>query len=509
MADRLQRDEINDVSARYVVFPGVLRAFETTPRQPIIIELDLDFPTGRRGAAGRVASKLRMLARTDPELRFDAEGSRHHVFASLTRDQLNALLEMNGRGRARAIYKIWPDRELQPFLDRSVRTIKGDACLRSFGSDGAGIVWAIADSGIDGQHPHFEEHKNLDAPGDGVSSGQGARASKDERLRHMDFTGGDQPLVDLYGHGTHVAGIIAGVTPARYLQADPTQTLAFKVVRERDEQDVVSYGVVGCIRAFQGVSPKTKLLSLKVLKDNGKGRESALLSALDHVARTNDDGRWLRIHGLNLSLGYPFDAEWFAAGHSPLCVAVNRLVKQGVIVVVAAGNDGSAMIQPELAASSRRVGLDQSISDPGNAELAITVGSTHGDQPHTYGVSYFSSRGPTADGRDKPDLVAPGERIVSCASSGALDRLREDEGFADHKQSNVAGAVYYREESGTSMAAPHVSGAIAAFLSVRGEFLGQPERVKDIFLRSATDLGRRRDFQGAGLIDLMRAMQSV
>jgi subtilisin family serine protease len=137
------------------------------------------------------------------------------------------------------------------------------------------------------------------------------------------------------------------------------------------------------------------------------------------------------------------------------------------------------------------------INDPGNAELAITVGSTHRDMPHVYGVSYFSSKGPTGDGRMKPDIVAPGEKILSAATGKLLiDR-------AEGKQCE------YVEDSGTSMAAPHVSGVIAAFLSVRREFIGEPERVKEIFLGAATDLKRERSFQGAGLIDLMRAIQSV
>ena len=136
-------------------------------------------------------------------------------------------------------------------------------------------------------------------------------------------------------------------------------------------------------------------------------------------------------------------------------------------------------------------------NDPGNAELAITVGSTHREMPHVYGVSYFSSKGPTGDGRMKPDVVAPGEKIISAAAGKLLmDR-------AEGKQCE------YVEDSGTSMAAPHVSGVIAAFLSVRREFIGEPERVKQIFLGAATDLKRERSFQGAGLIDLMRAIQSV
>jgi len=69
--------------------------------------------------------------------------------------------------------------------------------------------------------------------------------------------------------------------------------------------------------------------------------------------------------------------------------------------------------------------------------------------------------------------------------------------------------AYYMEDSGTSMAAPHVSGVIAAFMSVRREFIGRPEAVKEIFLSTATDLKRAVYFQGKGLVDLMRAIQSV
>ena len=243
------------------------------------------------------------------------------------------------------------------------------------------------------------------------------------------------------------------------------------------------------------MAPRCKLVSLRVLDENGKGTVSNLIAAIGHVQEINNFGRKLLIHGINMSLGYTFEPEWFACGQSPLCVEVDRLVKTGVVVVVSAGNTGFGTLKSSIGATA--AGMALTINDPGNAELAITVGSTHRDMPHVYGVSYFSSKGPTGDGRLKPDLVAPGEKILSCAA-GELKRTGAHGIECD-----------YVETSGTSMAAPHVSGAIAAFLSVRTEFIGRAERVKEIFLNSATDLRRDRYFQGTGLLDLMRAIQSI
>lgn len=539
---RMNREQLARNSARYIISPKV---FETAgpeevrltkgaaPRAvALIIEINLDQKhADRESGHSRVADLVEKVIHRDGGSAVGSwmaprESSRHHIFATLTLDQLMDVVRADAEaakaeGRAPDIYKVWPDRPLEAYLDRSVRTIKGDACLRSFGSSGDGMVWAVADSGIQRDHPHFVFYENLELPAVGKAPAKSPRPGPRAPLEHKDFTGENDWGRDDYGHGTHVAGIIAGTSPRAWTDPrsepprDPARTPAvvppvYRVRRERNERSEVVSRAEPCDRPIQGVAPKAKLVCLKVLDANGKGSESLLLSAIDYVSRVNDDGRWPRIHGLNLSLGYGFEAEWFAAGQSPLCVAVNRLVRQGVVVVAAAGNDGSAMIATRASPNGRPIGMDQSITDPGNAELAITVGSTHPEQPHTYGVSYFSSRGPTADGRQKPDLVAPGERIVSAASPGSLERLKiEDPRLKRDKHIDVPGAAYYREETGTSMAAPHVSGAIAAFLSVRSEFIGQPERVKEIFMGSATDLKRRRDFQGAGLVDLMRALQSV
>jgi subtilisin family serine protease len=244
--------------------------------------------------------------------------------------------------------------------------------------------------------------------------------------------------------------------------------------------------------SISGMAPLCKVVSMKVLDDRGQGDVARIIAALDAVQQINDHGRQILIHGVNLSLGYEFDPRWFACGQSPICAEVNRLARSGVVVVVAAGNTGYGTMNAKQRQTG--AGIMLTINDPGNAEFAITVGSTHRDMPHLYGVSYFSSKGPTGDGRLKPDLLAPGERILSCQSSGLA----------------AAGAVdCYVEDTGTSMSAPHVSGVIAAFLSIRKEYIGRPEDVKQLFLSSATDLKRERNFQGYGLVDLMRAIQSI
>lgn len=390
--------------------------------------------------------------------------------------------------RFRAIYRIWPDFKISPCITKSLATVKADAAQTSFCAHGADITWAIMDSGIDANHPHFALHGNVD------------RASP----LHADFTDTSNvpkdvsaALVDRFGHGTHVAGIVAGEQLADGSKAQAQKmravTRSVKGYEEGDSPTVETHEVV--LNSIRGMAPRCRLVSLKVLDDEGNGEVSNLIAAIAHIQEKNGHGRLNMIHGVNISLGYDFDPEWFACGQSPLCVEINRLVRSGVIVVVAAGNTGYGA----LAAQQRttNAGMQVTINDPGNAELAITVGSTHREMPHVYGVSYFSSKGPTGDGRMKPDVVAPGEKILSAATGQLLkDRAEGKE-------------CEYVEDSGTSMAAPHVSGVIAAFLSVRREFIGEPERVKEIFLGAATDLKRERSFQGAGLIDLMRAIQSV
>ncbi len=153
------------------------------------------------------------------------------------------------------------------------------------------------------------------------------------------------------------------------------------------------------------------LYGFKVLADDGTGRDSWIIKALDKIAEINEASSRLQIQGVNLSLGGGSDPSVFGCGHTPLCEELRRLWRQGVIVCLAAGNEGYAVLSS--ANGDIQANLDLSIGDPANLDEAIAVGSVHKTNPHTYGISYFSSRGPTADGRQKPDVVAPGENIVS------------------------------------------------------------------------------------------------
>ena len=458
----------------------------------VIIDLNLRYSGGDAEAGKKREEAARMVIQLISEIiptkkeysksRVKTEASQYsqqYIFAYLHADVIEELVKLDAAQakndmRKRCIYQIWPDFEVHAFTNKSISTVKADAAHASFSAVGKEITWAVIDSGIDKNHPHFKLHDNIHS----------------DKTYHHDFTGNNNPLKDEMGHGTHVAGIIAG-------EYRSEKTGIRVITRQRDEKGSVKYRQQKLER-ISGMAPCCNLVSMRVLDAEGNGLASSLIAAITAIQDINGYGRDVKIHGVNMSLGYEFEPEWFACGQSPLCVEVNRLVKSGVVVVVAAGNTGYGTVATEFRGNVS-TGLPLSINDPGNADLAITVGSTHKDMPHTYGVSYFSSKGPTGDGRLKPDLVAPGEKIISCAAG--------DKRSTSERESGLKGE--YAEDSGTSMAAPHVSGVIAAFLSVRREFIGKPESVKNIFISTATDLKRDRYFQGNGLVDMMRAIQSI
>ena len=483
-----------DDLVRTVISVPMLNAIKTdeSDLQSVMIEVNVNYVGGRAEAKSRVTAMAMQAIQDAGNLNqeqfvqhWKSDAGEQYVYAKMIGTAIRRLVELDQKGPdardgeekdRHAIYHVWPDFRLRAQIWRSASTVKADACQRSFNTSGRGIVWAVFDSGIDGKHPHFKKHSNLDLPGG---------------LAHMDFTGQDpieilpQNLTDDYGHGTHVAGIIAG-------ELDEAMYQAVSLRREKDQNGKISYRAEIVKESVVGIAPECTLLSYKVLDKRGEGDVSTVIAAIQKIQELNGYGRRVVIHGVNMSLGYDFDPEWFACGQSPVCVEVDRLVRSGVAVVIAAGNTGK--------------GFALTINDPGNAECAVTVGATHRDMPHRYGVSYFSSKGPTGDGRSKPDVLAPGERIISCAAGPDLQTYLNKVGVlqpSDHPN------AYYLERSGTSMATPHVSGIIAGILSTRAEFVGLPEKIKSYITGNATDLGRERNFQGSGLIDMMRTIQAM
>jgi subtilisin family serine protease len=477
-----------DLTVDSVISKPLMERMAESTGEPIgiVVEVRYRFAGGTEAARARVAALVREIDPAAPLLLTST-----YVATRLTAPQIMRLVASDvpgardgtpapsetpaltpARAPRDAIHRIWPDFTTRALITRSIIATKCLAVHRAFDGTGRDVTWAVMDSGIDGGHAHFATHANL------------------EHDLHRSFLGdGDDPLVDDAGHGTHVAGIVAGAQVA----AGGAPLLAATWWRD-DPMTTRSQPVQ--LHEVSGMAPHTRLVSCKVLRPDETGDTSALLAALEYVQEINRDGRDLRIHGVNISIGYPFDPAWFAPGLTPVCREVDRLVQMGVLVVVSAGNTGYGYAL-DPGKERFRLGFDMTINDPGNADLAVTVGSTSCD-PHVTGVSYFSSKGPTGDGRMKPDLVAPGERVISAAAGALRGRAAAE----------VPGATYV-ENSGTSMSAPHVSGAAAGFLSVHREFIGRPADVKRVLTTTATDLGRARAFQGAGALDAMRAIQSV
>ena len=381
--------------------------------------------------------------------------SDFYVFATLLPADILQLANMQ-----ESVHRIWMDEKTYSHLLDSVDTLKASACWRTFEARGKGISWAVLDTGIRSDHPHFQGVLNTDLSKNCSNA---------------------PTLEDKNGHGSHVAGIISGSVKPK---ADGSRYKAATFLEEQDDPAIVELNGYP-----SGIAPLTSLVNVKVLDDDGTGSASNAILGLQHLRKLNQNSRDIKIDGANLSLGYPFDPKWYGCGHSPLCDEVERAVASGIVVVISCGNSGYGTTKLDTG-EQVPTSIESSISDPANAQNAIAVGSVHKSKPHTYGVSYFSSKGPTGDGRRKPDVVAPGEKVISCS-------LHLEDGYE------------YEERSGTSMAAPHVSGAVAAFLSAHPEFRGDPQAVKEVFLKTATDLGRETAFQGAGLIDIMRAIMSV
>jgi serine protease AprX len=441
-----------------------------------------------------------------------------------------------------SVFQVSLNRPASAAISRSVLAVKADAARQLFNVSCKRLAWAVIDSGIDASHDAFYDadgncrihrtldfsqfrrivslsnakpqvrHQNITAingirtvkklppDADGllerlaVDAAAGRRIDWDTIEHLIDVGPSEPPTSD---HGTHVAGIIgASVSGKRQSLSrisTTSESVALSAVAtpataltppERVVDEEPFGGDDTHADAADGMCPDIRLYDLRVLARDVRDTEFAVIAAMQYIRQLNDRHRHITIHGANLSLSIPHAVRNYACGRTPVCVEAENLVASGVVVVAAAGNYGYQRYITEEGAYDGYATL--SITDPGNADGVITVGSTHRDSPHTYGVSFFSSRGPTGDGRPKPDLVAPGERIRATLPN---------QQWGDH--------------DGTSMAAPHVSGAAAMLMGRHAELVGRPRRVKQVLCDTATDLGRERGFQGSGMLDVLRALQSV
>jgi hypothetical protein len=303
------------------------------------------------------------------------------------------------------VARVDPDLPVHTLLDRSVPQVGGDRVRDILHGTGRGVRVGIIDTGVDYHHPAL-----------GGAFGPGARVAGGE-----DFVNHDNDPMDDHGHGTHVAGIVAGN----------------------------GGGVVG-------MATEATLYAYKVLNEYGGGFTSDVIAGLercadpDHDPATDD-----RLDVVNMSLG--------AFGGDPddaISHAVDALDALGTTVVVAAGNAGGLF----------------TIADPAIARGAIAVGATMRADT----TAYFSSRGPGPDLSPKPDLLAPGDEIVSAALGGGRVAM-----------------------SGTSMAAPHVAGAAALLRQLHPEWT--PVEVRAALVGASHDVGRAVYEQGAGRLDAWAA----
>lgn len=402
------------------------------------------------------------------------------------------------------VYSVSRNRPASLALTYSVKTVKGDAARQLFSIKCDQLTWAIVDCGIDATHPAFLDRSEdfRTEPRTELQRLQLSRVVQTFDFTHlMDVLSGQLPLKH---HGRKVSGSKDRLeTIAQRIRR--SQAIDWELLRpllEVPHTDVYlknkptdSHGthVAGILAAdwprdgdpIVGMCPDLKLIDVRVCRPDGSSDEFIIMSALQFLRYLNANVDKPYIQGVNLSISIPHDVATYACGRTPICEEVERSVASGMVAVVAAGNLGY-----RRASNGHDDNVEEyapiTITDPGNADSAITVGSTHRIEPHTYGVSYFSSRGPTGDGRAKPDLLAPGEKILAPALDDKSARL-----------------------DGTSMAAPHVSGAAAMLMARHLELQGNPLRIKKILCSTATDLGRERYFQASGLVDVLRAIQSV
>src|SRR5271165_1782403 len=315
-------------------------------------------------------------------------------------------------------------------MDELTNGATGVSAAWNSGYTGAGVGVAVIDSGINDSHLDLWN-----------SSQTASRV-----VYHQDFTGtpttnSSGAKYDLYGHGTHVAGIIAG-------------------------NGSLSGG------NYAGVAPGAQLVDLRALDQNGAGTDSTVIAAIQEAIALQST---YNIRIINLSLGRGIGVSYT---QDPLCQAVEAAWQSGILVVVAAGNYGRLSVN-----GSNGFGT---VTAPGNDPFVLTVGATKSNGSTSASaetLASYSSKGPTTyDHVVKPDMVAPGNGIVSLAAPGATLEAE----YPAELVTGSDGNNDYFTLSGTSMATPAVVGAAALLLQEQSTLT--PDQVKARLMLSATKM---------------------
>ncbi len=368
-----------------------------------------------------------------------------------------------------------PNRNMTSSLDIVTATVNAPYAWQN-ALDGTGVGVAVIDSGV--------------TPKDDLMAANGGRS----RIVYSESFIGVPDTTDGYGHGTHVAGIVGG-------------------------NGADSSGV-GFKRTYRGLAPNVNIINLRALDQNGAGQEAFVIAAIDRAIQLQST---YNIRVINLSLGHRVYESYT---QDPLCQAVEAAWKSGIVVVVAAGNYGR-----DNTNGTHGYGT---IASPGDDPYVITVGATKTNGTSSRlddSIASYSSKGPTAiDHIVKPDLVAPGNNVVSLLASPnctiVLMEPRTQVSPATYETLGIySTTTNYLRLSGTSMATPVVSGA-AALLIQQQPFL-TPDQVKARLMKTAgkilprnstgTDLLSLQTFTsqgdiftyGAGYLDIQAALANT
>ncbi len=323
---------------------------------------------------------------------------------------------------------VTPDREQKMTANPSTETyataIEADVAASAFAMNGTGIGVAVIDSGI-AAHPDLNN------------------ATGTSRVVYsQSFVAGDTTTSDKYGHGTHVAGLIGG--------------------------NGASSGTAnGYAATYAGIAPNVNLINLRVLDQNGMGTDSQVIAAIQQAISLKST---YNIRVINMSMGRPVFEKYTL---DPVDQAVEAAWKAGIVVVCAAGNSGRF-------APTNGFGT---VGVPANDPAVITVGATMTELTSTRvddQIASYSSKGPTTlDHIVKPDLVAPGNAQVSLRVAGST----LDTTYPQYEVTPTSGTSKYYVLSGTSMATPIVSGAVALMLQKTPTLT--PDQVKARLMKTA------------------------